>query len=345
MSPFVHQSGLLSTLLFTAVACSTDAADNEGADDTSTQDSSEETTSDSSIDTEESDSGSTSTIFMRQADCTLPPPPIGEIVTHTWNGPHEDFTFSTEGKIVGANGQAFLTYTPFGGPAEVIRPLPDGGLNVKGTRYLPDGSLLIATPNLGALTRIFPDGTEEIVGSGMPVPNGIAIHPSGRAYVAAGNGIWRFDSHTGETDRLIETTQTLDGISFSPDYTQLFFNTEFRKVWVAPVIDDAGNLGEKFLGPNLDLPAFDILDGMASDACGNLYVLAMSGTIFRISTDQSVEEIELPNTIPIGTPALNFGTGVGGFEKDHLYVMDFRGQLHDVDVGIVGKWEPHLPKD
>jgi hypothetical protein len=42
-------------------------------------------------------------------------------------------------------------------------------------------------------------------------------------------------------------------------------------------------------------------------------------------------------------PALNFGSGVGDWQADKLYVMDFLGKMYEVDVGVPGKWEPHLP--
>ena len=44
-------------------------------------------------------------------------------------------------------------------------------------------------------------------------------------------------------------------------------------------------------------------------------------------------------------PALNFGLpDSGGWHLDRLYVMDFMGALWEVDVGVPGKWEPHLPR-
>lgn len=86
------------------------------------------------------------------------------------------------------------------------------------------------------------------------------------------------------------------------------------------------------------------LDGAATDACGNVYVLRTDGRISRIRANGEIEPnyLRLPES-PY-TSSLHFGSGIGGWEKDHLYVMERTGILYDIPVGIPGAWEPHLPK-
>jgi hypothetical protein len=40
--------------------------------------------------------------------------------------------------------------------------------------------------------------------------------------------------------------------------------------------------------------------------------------------------------------AANFGSGFGGFERENLYVMNLNGGVFEIEMGIPGKWEPHL---
>lgn len=82
---------------------------------------------------------------------------------------------------------------------------------------------------------------------------------------------------------------------------------------------------------------------MTADACGNLYTVEMRGLVWRIPPDFSATEIvfEVPGFS--GIPALNFGSGIGGWDADTLYVMDFLGKLYAAPLGVPGKWEPYLP--
>ncbi|NCG20257.1 MAG: hypothetical protein GWP91_14710 [Rhodobacterales bacterium] len=40
--------------------------------------------------------------------------------------------------------------------------------------------------------------------------------------------------------------------------------------------------------------------------------------------------------------SLNFGIGVGGWDANSLYIMDFSGKVYETPVGVPSKWEPHF---
>ncbi len=76
------------------------------------------------------------------------------------------------------------------------------------------------------------------------------------------------------------------------------------------------------------------LDGMAVDACGNVYVTEYTvGFIWRF-TPEGVREkvVTLPS---FWIPNMHWGSGIGGWEEGILYVMDRdEGRLFELDLGI-----------
>ena len=62
----------------------------------------------------------------------------------------------------------------------------------------------------------------------------------------------------------------------------------------------------------------------------------------RVRTDGTVEPFLSMDAgaLPV---AVNFGSGVGGWVPDHMYVSDWNGGFTEWDAGVTGKWEPHLP--
>jgi sugar lactone lactonase YvrE len=86
------------------------------------------------------------------------------------------------------------------------------------------------------------------------------------------------------------------------------------------------------------------LDGIAVDACDNVYVTEyISGEIFRFSPDGA--EIELVYaTGAFWIPNMHWGNGVGGWEPNVLYVLNRdRGDVHALQVDIHGVVEAYQP--
>lgn len=248
----------------------------------------------------------------------------------------EDFTFDREGNLVGVSLQTrALVRTPYtGSPQTLVPGVSDFG---RGVRYLTGGDLLIVDPSSSQLFRVTPAGSMTTVQSGMPDPNGLVIGLDGFAYVTHGQGeVRRIDPDTGEYTLLLDTPQSYDGIQFSLDYETLYVNEEVGRVTAIPM---NGGTPTTFA----DIPLNEILDGMTLDECGNLYVVEMAGTIWRVLTDGTVEEYFTLQDEFVFIPAVNFGSGIGGWRRDALYIMNFDGGVYEVPTGGVrGRLEPHL---
>ncbi|MEQ1501443.1 MAG: SMP-30/gluconolactonase/LRE family protein [Myxococcota bacterium] len=278
-------------------------------------------------------------------DCSILPEPT-LVRFHEYVDSSEDFTFDTEGYLWGVSTvtQALIR-TPLDGVDELMKPnVSSWG---RGTRILPgSGDLVVAEPDNGAVIRIDRDTMGvTILAGGFNQPNGIAVRDDGMLFVTQASGrVMRVDPDTGEQTLVYATPQSTDGITFDPTFDHLYWDSEAGEVIVGE-LDDAGDLvADPTVLTTIVAP---ILDGMAADACGNLYVVDMTGVIHRVKPDGTDEVYVSVNSHPNGgfVCAVNFGSGFGGWERDHLYVMSLSGGLFEVDVGIPGRWEPHLPTE
>lgn len=280
-----------------------------------------------------------------EVDCSaLLPAPLS-YTRYDWVPGSEDFTFSADGYLVQVTGGG-LKRTPFGGPSELLVPFAG---DVRGTRYLPDGRLALNAIESGSVVLLDPvTGVQEVIASGLQNPNGMAIDLEGRIYVATTGRILRIDPATGEQFVVADLPgNSFDGITFSPDYKTLYFDEEVGQIHYVE-FDANGEPGEPKVGASIPtslIIPFSILDGMSMDACGNLYVIEMNGKVWRVKTNGVVETV-----VDIGgaaiIPAMNFGyPPVGGWSPTALYVITFTGAVYEVEVGVPGKWEPHLPPE
>jgi sugar lactone lactonase YvrE len=153
----------------------------------------------------------------------------------------------------------------------------------------------------------------------------------------------RIDLEAGTTSVLFHSPVSTDGITFAPDYRRLYFNSEGGKVMTLLLGEDGEVVEPASLLTTIPTSGGSILDGMTADVCGNLYVVVMDGRIIRVLPDGTQEEVaDLDGTASLLISAANFGSGTGGWERDHLYVMSLWKGLYEIDIGIEGKWEPHL---
>lgn len=74
-----------------------------------------------------------------------------------------------------------------------ITTVARGLLFPEGPVALPDGDVLVVEIHRGTLTRIRPDGTTTVVAHLGGGPNGAALGPDGRVYVANNGGLRRFE--------------------------------------------------------------------------------------------------------------------------------------------------------
>ncbi|MBL4632597.1 MAG: SMP-30/gluconolactonase/LRE family protein [Kofleriaceae bacterium] len=262
----------------------------------------------------------------------LPDLPIA-VTASAWR-PSEDFTFDKKGNLWGVSVKDLALHRiRKDGTRSVI--LPNVSSWGRGIRFLPSGDLVVAEPDDGSLLRITVEGTSSVVLGNVADPNGIAIHPNGMVYLTSGGGIlYRIDPDTGANTHIVSNGPSLDGISFSRDYRTLYYNTEGGTVFSMPV--DSDGIPEGAGQVYVTLPKIEILDGMAVDDCNNLYVVEMSGIVWRVTPGKVIEKaVELEPGIGF-ICALNFGSGVGGWDANTLYIMDLGGQIYAAPIGIGG---------
>ena len=86
------------------------------------------------------------------------------------------------------------------------------------------------------------------------------------------------------------------------------------------------------------------LDGINVDACGNLYVTEyIEGTVWRF-TEENAEAEVVARLRADWIPNMHWGNGIGGWEKDVLYVSDrTHAGMYALDVGVEGHPDAYRP--
>ena len=136
------------------------------------------------------------------------------------------------------------------------------------------------------------------------------------------------------------------GVGFTAgEVAELLESEKYRdgKVYRIPVNDD-GTAGEAELFA--ELPVDSHMNGTTMDECGNLYAVASIGAIYRLSPDGEWEmAVDLRSEArgEMNLSSVNFGSGIGGWKRDALYVSPYDDEgFFEVVVGVRGKFEPHL---
>jgi hypothetical protein len=107
---------------------------------------------------------------------------------------------------------------------------------------------------------------------------------------------------------------------------------------LAVPFDEQGNPGE----PEVLVQGLGnhMLDGMGVDACGNIYVCEyLAAKVWRISPDGQIREpiVDFSSDTE-WIPNMQWGSGVGGWVEDSLYVLDIAAnKMFEVPLGVPGK--------
>lgn len=305
--------------------------------------------------------GSDSTTGEPMFDCTdLPALPVeASIVRQVPGG--EDLEFDAHGNLVLAvRGQNALFLIPREGDQVLLNP--DINLtSTAGTAVLPDGDIVVADEFSPLIARVDPDTgqmTPITYGPGIGGCNGLIVGSDGMLYCATywdgppTSGVARINPDNGDAEFLYQAPG-IDGITFAADETYLYFNEgEFYgggtgHLFRAPF--DGDELGEiEDLGPPLAATQGTV-DGMVSDVCGNVYIATQGLNSPECAGSSAVrvtpeDEVEIVACLGNGafTPGIAFGSGVGGWETDALYVIDWLGVVWEIPVGVPGARLPHL---
>lgn len=256
--------------------------------------------------------------------------------------PGEDFVFDDMGGLVTSVDWAGGTYSWVDDVWELVGPILSDEL--AGLDYALNGDLIIADEGNGALLAMKPNGGVETLVGSILSPNSLAVRYTGQVFSTEFDAILRVDPDTGEWTEIASFPgEDLDGLVFDPSGQTLYFNFDESGEVYKMTLDADGHEVETDRITTIDLDiGSNELNGMTMDACGNLYILRTDGRISRHTADGDKERNWYTVEGEVYTTGLHFGSGLGQWQKDHLYVMDRFGQLIDLDVGIDGAPEPHL---
>lgn len=294
-------------------------------------------------------------------DCkNLPPLPM------SWDYfatilPSDEFAFDSTGlmfNIEGAFGELLAT-------SHNTDPVRIGLYGISpdlgAIRVLPDGDLALADPAVPGIVRLEPEtaAASDLL-PGLPDPRGMVVGPDGWVYVSSQGQILRFDPAAPATPELLLDLPgaEIDGLTFSPDARRLYFTNDTLIPGTGTGADTVSSSLDRLdldesgapiqSGTLTPIPSdpYTLLEGAAVDVCGNIYTVQLDGQIRRIRPDGRLEPfVRLTSPEGVHTTAIRFGSGAGGWRRDHIYVMNRIGGMFDVFVGIDGTPEPHWPRD
>ncbi|WP_269791157.1 SMP-30/gluconolactonase/LRE family protein [Stenotrophomonas sp. Iso1] len=257
------------------------------------------------------------------------------------------FTTGIEGPATGADGALYVVNlgkdgtigrVDNSGKAETFLTLPEGSIG-NGIRFGADGSMFIADYPRHNILKVDPVTRVVSVFAHLPgahQPNDIALAPNGTLYASdpdwakPDNGqLWRID-RDGSVHLLESGMGTTNGIEVSPDGRHLYVNESVqRNVW-AYDLDAEGTLSNKRL-----LIRFDDhgMDGMRSDADGNLYIARYDAGVVAVVSPQG----ELLREVPLkGRKPTN--VAFGGADGRQVFVtLQDRGAVETFQADRPGR--------
>lgn len=273
-----------------------------------------------------------------ELDCSiLPPFPLTYDTLNNFET-GEDFDFDGDGYLCSIPGNSLVCKNQ----ANDIKLIsPDISNSTAGTRILSTGDWVVANVGAGSLVRIDGvTGARVTLLSGLQYPNGVDVDADNMVYVAENSGakVRQVDAYTGEQWIVAQGLSQPNGVILSPDGNTMYVGSFGGGVIYA--IDRLGPTEwaeERIL---YDPPGGDGgFDGINVDICGNVYITEYTkGRVYRITPDGLIRNLVVDFS-EFWIPNMRWGTGVGGWETDVLYVTAWN-KILALNAGIEGK--PHL---
>ena len=157
-------------------------------------------------------------------DCSaLPAAPVEFETLEGFTG-SEDFVFDALGNYVGVDNDLNLVRISKSGEKQLWAPRIGA---TAGMGILPDGSIIFCDTTLGALQRVYPNGSMVVVLGGLLYPNGMDIGPDGFVYVAENGAgrVRRVNPDTGEFSIVAMGLDGPNGVAFSNDPSLLYIGS------------------------------------------------------------------------------------------------------------------------
>lgn len=266
--------------------------------------------------------------------------PVGPLSYTIRPGPKasEDLAFDDMGNMIGVQ-QGNLFKSTYEGVSQLW--IPGAGGFVAGLRITSKGVLVFADNNTMSLQRVSPGNNfKETVLGGLEYANGLEVDLDGFVYVAeqSGGRVRRVNPADGTFDVLAEGLGSPNGLSFSPDYKRLYVGSFGGGTITAIDFKEDGETVEN-VGVFMAGVGGGALDGMAVDACGNIYVCEFGPAIIWKMTPDGLSLTPLVDFVETSwIPNMQWGSGIGGWDPMTMYVLDF-SQTHvfEVQMGVGDK--------
>lgn len=182
-----------------------------------------------------------------------------------------------------------------------------------------DGNLLTAEHTSRELTRTTADGLITTVashfeGKRFNSPNGVVVRADGSMYITDPpfglappysshkqepeldfNGVFRIDAKTGAVTLLSREFKYPNGITFSPDESQLYVNDSANgQITVFDMQPDGGVTNPRLFANLSALGSQGVVDGLETDVAGNVYCTASGGVAILDAQGLLLGKITVP---------------------------------------------------
>lgn len=273
-------------------------------------------------------------------DCTRPLPTAPSVSTLDIQT-EEDFDFDVYGHIVAQDNSSLLGH---GLDGSIVFIAPNIGIDAAGIRALPGDRFVVAQPNTGNVLLVDGQtGSIEVILSGLSAPNGLEVDLTGNVYIAeygSEGGLSVLEMSSRELQILIED-YPINAVALSPDEQTIYVSSHayLGGGFSGIVALDRGPDGQWGTSPRLIIETELLLQGLATDVCGNLYAVASSnGTVYRYNIADSTVDllVDLDDGPLAFYSSARFSPGYGGFLRDRLYVTD-RLRIFVLEVDIEGR--------
>lgn len=230
---------------------------------------------------------------------------------------YHDVAFSPDGELVGSDGSTLLAVDR----QDNLRVYAPGVDGVQGMDQLADGTLVVAASS--NLVLVTPNGSVTTLASDISA-YGVTVGPDEKVYAGDNGRVYRVDPVTREVEVYLDPTQFSQPwqgrtINFDVDHSLMFIGTFGDSIYVLPIDENLDPIGPPKHFARIR-PGVHYLDGLAVDACGNLYVPNYeSSALYRISPDGEVS-IYWDTELGQYGHGVRFGRPLGGWRTDALYL-------------------------
>ena len=257
------------------------------------------------------------------------------IATDVFSG-SEDLAFDNSGHLVARDGSKIIAVDSSGVSTQIATGFPG---TVWGLRYTIDGTLVVASPDLGSIRAVSPGGVVTDFVTGLDGPNGVYPDLDGNLWITDinANRVLRRNVD-GTIDDIVtgSDASSANGVVYDPSRKALFYTNYSAGRVLRVAIGDDGAPGAITIVATI---AGTALDGLVEDACGNIYAMDNGNSaIYRLKLDTAGDLIgdpELLASFVMGTANAQFGRGAG-WDPTSLYVTGTPGVVYKINVGVTG---------